>query len=78
MTLIEHLQQVPEFRAARGQRHESWFVQHYSGCVGGRLGYRPLAECVEIDGKEICRKLELAQTQSYLPSQLFPDDATVG
>lgn len=26
MTLIEQLHQVPEFRAARGQRHELWFV----------------------------------------------------
>ncbi|MBD1854000.1 MULTISPECIES: hypothetical protein [Leptolyngbya] len=26
MSLIEHLQQIPEFRAARGQRHELWLV----------------------------------------------------
>jgi hypothetical protein len=69
MSLIEHLRQIPEFRAARGQRHELWFVLLLIilGALMGYWGYRPLAEFVEIYGQEICQKLELASDQK-LPS----------
>lgn len=69
MNLIEHLQQIPEFRAARGQRHELWFVLLLIilGAMMGYWGYRPLAEFVEIYGQEICQKLKLAP-DTKLPS----------
>jgi hypothetical protein len=69
VNLIEHLQQIPEFRAARGQRHELWFVLLLIilGSMMGYWGYRPLAEFVESYGPEICQKLELAP-DTTLPS----------
>lgn len=69
MNLIEHLQQIPEFRAARGQRHERWFVLLLIilGAMIGYWDYRPLAEFVEIYGQEICQKLKLAP-DTKLPS----------
>jgi hypothetical protein len=69
MSLIEHLQQIPEFRAARGQRHELWLVLLLIilGAMLGYWGYRPLAEFVEVYGQEICCKLELAP-DTKLPS----------
>lgn len=69
MSLIERLHQIPEFRAARGQRHELWLVLLLIilGAMMGYWGYRPLAEFVEIYGPEICRKLELA-SDTKLPS----------
>ncbi len=69
MNLIEHLQQIPEFRAARGQRHELWFglLLIILGAMMGDWGYRPLAEFVEIYGPEICQKLKLA-SDTKLPS----------
>jgi hypothetical protein len=62
MSLIEHLQQIPEFRAARGQRHERWLVLLIIilGAMMGYWGYRPLAEFVAIYGQEVSQKLELA------------------
>ena len=69
MSLIEHLQQIPEFRAARGQRHELWLVLLLIilGAMMGYWGYRPLAEFVEVYGREICQTLELAP-DTKLPS----------
>jgi hypothetical protein len=69
MSLIKHLQQVPEFRAARGQRHELWLILLLIilGAMMGYWGYRPLAEFVEGYGQEICRKLNLAP-DTPLPS----------
>lgn len=69
MSLIEHLQQIPEFRAARGQRHHLWLVLLLIilGAMVGYWGYRPLSEFVSIYGKEICQKLELAP-DTKLPS----------
>jgi hypothetical protein len=69
MSLIDHLQQVPEFRAARGQRHELWLVLLLIilGAMMGYCGYRPLAEFVEVYGQEVCCKLELAP-DTKLPS----------
>ncbi|MBW4420971.1 MAG: ISAs1 family transposase [Myxacorys californica WJT36-NPBG1] len=69
MSLIEHLQQIPEFRAARGQRHELWLVLLLIilGAMIGYWGYRPLAEFAEVYGQEICCKLELAP-ETKLPS----------
>lgn len=69
MSLIAHLQQIPEFRAARGQRHELWFVLLLIilGAMMGYWGYRPLAEFAEIYGKEICQTLELVP-DTKLPS----------
>lgn len=62
MSLIEHLQRIPEFRAARGQRHELWLVLLLIilGAMMGYWGYRPLAEFVAIYGQEVSQKLELA------------------
>lgn len=69
MSLIEHLQQVPEFRAARGQRHPLWLVLLLIilGGMMGYWGYRPLAEFTEGYGREVCRRLELAE-DTKLPS----------
>lgn len=69
MSLIEHLQRIPEFRAARGQRHELWLVLLLIilGAMMGYWGYRPLAEFVEVYGQEVCQKLELAPS-TKLPS----------
>jgi hypothetical protein len=69
MSLIEHLKQVPEFRAARGQRHELWLVLLLIilDAMPGYWGYRPLAEFVEVYGKDICQKLELV-SDTPLPS----------
>lgn len=69
MSLIDHLQRVPEFRRARGQRHELWFVLLLIilGAMLGYWGYRPLAEFVEVYGQAICCKLELAP-ETKLPS----------
>ncbi len=69
MNLIEHLQQVPEFRAARGQRHPLWLVLLLIilGAMMGYWGYRPLAEFVEAYGKAVCTKLGLAE-DTKLPS----------
>lgn len=46
MSLIEHLQQISEFRAARGQRHQLWFILLLLilGAMMGYWDYRPLAE----------------------------------
>ncbi len=72
MSLIEHLKQIPEFRAARGQRHDRWFVLLLIilGAMMGYWGYRPLAEFVEVYGQEICQNLELA------PETRLPSDST--
>ena len=69
MSLIAHLQKIPDFRAARGQRHPLWLVLVLIilGAMMGYWGYRPLAEFVEVYGKEICDKLELAP-ETPLPS----------
>ncbi|WP_250123805.1 transposase family protein [Chroococcidiopsis sp. CCMEE 29] len=69
MNLIECLQQVPEFRAARGQRHPLWLVLLLIilGAMMGYWGYRPLAEFVEVYGEQLRRKLNLAQ-ETKLPS----------
>lgn len=69
MSLIDHLKQVPEFRAARGQRHELWLVLLLIilGAMMGYWGYRPLAEFIEVYGQEICCKLDLAP-DTKLPS----------
>ncbi len=69
MSLIAHLQRIPEFRAARGQRYELWLILLLIilGAMMGYWGYRPLAEFVEVYGQEICQKLELAPGAS-LPS----------
>jgi predicted permease len=69
MSLIAHLQQIPDFRAARGQRHPLWLVLVLIilGAMMGYWGYRPLAEFVEVYGKEICCKLGFASNMP-LPS----------
>lgn len=69
MSLIERLQQVPEFRAARGQRHPLWLVLVLIilGAMMGYWGYRPLAEFVEVYGEELRGKLNLAK-ETKLPS----------
>ncbi len=69
MSLIAHLQRIPEFRAARGQRHPLWLVLALIilGAMMGYWGYRPLAEFVRVYGQEICRKLEL-DPETPLPS----------
>ncbi|MBD1847962.1 ISAs1 family transposase [Cyanobacteria bacterium FACHB-63] len=69
MSLIEHLQQIPEFRAARGQRHELWLVLLLIilGAMMGYWGYRPLAEFVKVYGQQVCQTLELAP-DTKLPS----------
>ncbi|MBW4542521.1 MAG: transposase family protein [Myxacorys chilensis ATA2-1-KO14] len=58
MSLIEHLQQIPEFRAARGQRHELWLVLLLIilGAMIGYWGYRPLAGLFHCQ----CRKARLS------------------
>lgn len=69
MNLIERLKQVPEFRAARGQRHALWLVLLLIilGAMMGYWGYRPLAEFVETYGEQLRRKLNLPQ-DTKLPS----------
>ncbi len=69
MNLIDHLKQVPEFRAARGQRHPLWLILLLIilGAMMGYWGYRPLAEFVALYGRDICRKLDIAE-DTKLPS----------
>lgn len=60
---------MPEFRAARGQRHPLWLILLLIilGAMMGYWGYRPLAEFTERYGSEVCRRLELAE-DTKLPS----------
>lgn len=69
MSLIEHLQQLPEFRAARGQRHPLWLVVLLVilGAMVGYWGYRPLAEFTQTHGEAIRCQLNLS-ADAPLPS----------
>lgn len=69
MTLIEHLQQLPEFRKARGQRHSQWLLLLLLllGAMSGYWGYRPLAEFTHRYGSAIYAELNLPP-DTRLPS----------
>jgi hypothetical protein len=69
MNLIAHLQQVPEFRAARGQRYPLWLILTLIilGGMMGYWGYRPLAEFTQLYGAQLRQKLGLA-SDTALPS----------
>lgn len=69
MTLIEHLQQLPDFRKARGQRHPQWLLLLLLllGAMSGYWGYRPLAEFTQRYGSAIYAELNLPP-QTRLPS----------
>lgn len=69
MTLIEHLQQLPDFRKARGQRHPQWLLLLLLllGAMSGYWGYRPLAEFTQRYASAIYAELNLP-AQTRLPS----------
>lgn len=69
MTLIEHLQQLPDFRKARGQRHPQWLLLLLLllGAMSGYWGYRPLAEFTHRYGCAIYAELNLSP-ETRLPS----------
>lgn len=60
-SLVTILKTAPEFRGARGQRHELWFVLLLLivGAMCGYWGYRPAAEFAEGYGVEVCEHLNL-------------------
>ena len=48
-TLIDYLQQIPDFRNPKGRRHPLWFVLLViiMGMLSGYYGYRGLGRFVE-------------------------------
>lgn len=69
MTLIEQLQQLPDCRKARGQRHPQWvlLLLLLLGAMSGYWGYRPLAEFTQRYGRAVYEALNLPP-QTRLPS----------
>ena len=69
MSLIEHLQHLPDFRKARGQRHPQWLLLLLLllGAMSGYWGYRPLAEFTQRYGRAIYAALNLPP-DTRLPS----------
>lgn len=69
MTLIEALQQVPDYRCARGTRHPLWVLLVFivMGNLAGYQGNRPLAEFAKRYGPTIVEQLqiELAEMPSF-------------
>ena len=61
MSLIERLQQLPDCRKARGQRHPQWLILLLVILAGiaGYWGNRPVAEFAQRHGQAIFAKLGL-------------------
>lgn len=63
MTLIELLQDIPEFRHLQGRMYELWFIllMMIVGGMCGYWGYRPLEEFCHRYGAEFCRELGIPE-----------------
>lgn len=61
MTIIHLLKNLPEFRHAKGRRHEHWFVLLLMlvGGMCGYWGYRPLEEFTQQYAAEVCELIEI-------------------
>jgi hypothetical protein len=60
LNLIEHLQQIPDYRKGKGKRHALWLVMMLvllTRC--GYQGYRPLADFSQQHWQSLCELLEL-------------------
>ncbi|NEQ25551.1 MAG: ISAs1 family transposase [Microcoleus sp. SIO2G3] len=61
LNLIEHLQQIPDYRKGRGRRHSLWLVLMLVllGSLCGDRGYRPLTDFSHLHWSSLCELLEL-------------------
>lgn len=61
LNLIEHLQQIPDYRKAKGKRHDLWLVMILVllGALCGYHGYRPVADFTRQHWDELGEVLEL-------------------
>ncbi|NJL20562.1 MAG: transposase family protein [Leptolyngbyaceae cyanobacterium SM1_3_5] len=69
LNLIEHLQQIPDYRKGKGRRHSLWLVLMLVllGSLCGYRGYRPLADFSQLHWSSLCELLELP-SQTRIPS----------
>lgn len=61
LNLIEHLQQIPDYRKAKGKRHALWLIMMLVllGTLCGYRGYRPLADFTCQHWLSLCQVLDL-------------------
>ena len=61
LNLIEHLQQIPDYRKAKGKRHALWLIMMLVllGTLCGYRGYRPLADFTHQHWLSLCQLLDL-------------------
>lgn len=69
LNLIEHLQQIPDYRKGKGKRHALWLVMMLVllGTLCGYRGYRPLADFSQQHWQSLCELLELPEN-TRIPS----------
>lgn len=69
LNLIESLKQIPDYRKARGKRHELWLVLMLVllGTLCGYRGYRPLADFSKSHWQTLCPLLGVAES-TRIPS----------
>lgn len=67
--LIDKLKAIPDYRKAKGRRHELWLLLALIllGTMCGYRGYRPLAEFCQTHWSTICQKLGLG-CETRMPS----------
>lgn len=68
-SLIAQLQAIPDYRKAKGRRHDLWLLLLLIllGTFCGYRGYRPLADFCQTHWFTLCRRLELSP-QTRIPS----------
>ena len=61
LNLIEHLEQIPDYRKGKGKRHALWLVMMLVllGTLCGYRGYRPLADFSQHHWQSWCELLEI-------------------
>lgn len=69
LDLIAHLKQIPDYRKAKGRRHDLWLVLMLVllGTLCGYRGYRPLADFSAQHWPSLCALLDLP-TDTRIPS----------